>query len=276
MRAITYLSRILSKGTLSRGTFSTIGLGSHHSVLRASFTGFRSTSINMAAPEYYTFGADRFGVKGDIAIAESLEKLKLKHWGFVVYRCTYGSQEKWDKFIAVVKQEAHSWLERWGTEELAVYDKMELTVIEDAETLDSASILDTTRKFQAYVEEEKRTDKTLQAYDCTPRYHFFVHVDEESLESVVDNEKARERIGYFFKVVNTSSVMIREAARLTGEIEPGYGPEDELDDSLDCEKKFRLKDFVQLYIDLLRSQDTWFDIYVDMDYDNMRAGLSTL
>jgi hypothetical protein len=222
----------------------------------------------MAAPAYY-----RFGDKGDIAIAESLEKLKLKHWGFVVYRCTYGSQEKWDKFIALAKQEAYNWLKRWG-EDLALYDKMELTVIEDAETLDGASILDTTRKFQAYVDAE-RTEET-QGYECTPRYHNFVHVDEESLESVVDDEKAKERIGYFCKVVYPSSVMIREAARLAGEIESDQDPLDEQVELLDCVKKIPLGSLVPLYDDLLVSQDTWFDIYVEIDYDNIRAGLATV
>lgn len=264
MRAVTYLTRILS-----RGTFSTTGISSDRSFLRASSAGFHSTSINMAAPSYY-----RFGVKRDIAIANSLEMLELKRWGFVVYRCTYGSQEKWDKFIALAKHEAYNWLKRWGTEDLALYDKMELTVIEDAETLDGASILDTTRKFQAYVDGE-RTEET-QGYECTPRYHNFVHVDEESLESVVDDEKARERIGYFCKVVCPSSVIIRETARLAGEIEADQDPLDEQVELLDCVKKIPLGSLVPLYVDLLASQDTWYDIYVEMDYDNIRAGLATV
>jgi hypothetical protein len=276
MRAVTYLTRILS-----RGTFSTTGISSHRSFLRASSARFHSTSINTAAPSYY-----RFGVKEDIARAKSLgtlevkhwglslETLELKHWGFVVYRCTYGSQEKWDKFIALAKQEAYNWLKSCGTEDLALYDKMELTVIEDAETLDGASILDTTRKFQAYVEEE-RTEET-QGYECTPRYHHFVHVDEESLESVVDDEKAREWIGYFCKVVFPSSVMIRETARLAGEIEADQDPLDEQVELLDCVKKIPLGSLVPLYVDLLAKPDSWYDIYVEIDYDNIRAGLATV
>jgi hypothetical protein len=99
-----------------------------------------------------------FHVKPDTAIANSLEEYKLDHWGFVIYRCTYGSQEKWDKFLALAKQEARDYLEQWGTGDLSVYDKIDWTVIEDAETLDGASILDTTRKFRAWVEADGRVE----------------------------------------------------------------------------------------------------------------------
>jgi hypothetical protein len=54
---------------------------------------------------------------------------------------------------------------------------------------------------------------------CTPRYHYFVHVDEESLESVVDDEKVTDRApGYFSKIMFPASVMSRENIRLAEEI----------------------------------------------------------
>lgn len=165
-----------------------------------------------------------FQLKKDTLLTNSLKEDKLNHWGFVICRCTYGSQAKWDKFLALAKQEAHESLKDWGTGDLSVYDKMDWTVIEDAETLDGASILDTTRKFKAWVGVDGRTEMQgsilTDTWQNVPRYKFFMHVDEESLESVVDDEKARadSGAGYFCKIVFPSSVMIRENARLAGEI----------------------------------------------------------
>jgi hypothetical protein len=261
MRAITYATLLTCISR--RSTFSATGISSYHSFLRASSAVFQSTSINITVPSSH-----RFGVKLDTTIANSLEECKLDHWGFVIYRCTYGSQEKWDKFIALAKQEAHDYLKHWGTGDLSVYDKMDWTVVEDAETLDGASILETTRKFQAWVKADEREET--QGNFGTPRYHYFVHVDEESLESVVDNEKARDRAaGYFCKIVFPASVMIRENTRLAGEIPVDQDPLDEQLELLDCTKKVKLWSLVTLYVQLLDNINTWYDIHVDVDYDNV-------
>lgn len=80
------------------------------------------------------------------AIQKSLEKYKVAQWGFVLFRCTYGSQEKWDKFVALLKADAHDFFE-WRDME-HVYDSLAWTIIEDAETLDGAGIVETSRRFR--------------------------------------------------------------------------------------------------------------------------------
>ncbi|KAJ9149128.1 hypothetical protein NKR19_g5827 [Coniochaeta hoffmannii] len=227
----------------------------------------------MGVPHGYSFH-----VKPDTAIANALEEDKLDHWGFVIYRCTYGSQEKWDKFLALAKQEARDYLERWGTGDLSVYDKMDWTVIEDAETLNGASILDATRKFDAWVKADGRAEmQHITSPDtwrsCAPRYQFFMYVDEESLESVVDDERARDRAsGYFCKVVFPSSVFIREESRVAGVIPDDQDPLDEQLELLDSIKKIELGSLVSLYVTLL-DPNMWYYIYVDVDYDHVGIAL---
>lgn len=209
-----------------------------------------------------------FDIKSSTAIGNSLEKYKLKQWGFVMYRCTYSSQEKWDKFVALAKQDARDYFERHGMEDLSVYDKMSWTIIEDAETLDGASILDTSRKFREWVGTDRREEMQGSVFTDTwhyaPRYHYFIHVDEESLESVVDDDKAREPSGYFCTIVRESSVMIREEEREAGEIPDDQDPLDEELELLDSRKKVKLGDLVELYATLL-DIDSWYNIYVDLD-----------
>ncbi|KAB5511427.1 hypothetical protein GE09DRAFT_1164984 [Coniochaeta sp. 2T2.1] len=217
-----------------------------------------ATSIRMAVP----YGVN-FHDKPGTCIANWLEEYKLNHWGFVIYRCTYSSQEKWDRFLALAKQEAYDCLEQEGTGDLSVYDKMDWTVIENAETLDGASILDTTRKFRAWVEADGRAEnqgsvRTLpvnqgsvftEIWQSEPRYHFFMHVDEESLESIV----------------YPSSIEVREKARLAGEIPDDQDPLDEQLELLDCVKKVKLGSLVDLYGTLL-NPNSWYKIHVDVDY----------
>jgi hypothetical protein len=207
-------------------------------------------------------------MRSTTAIGNSLEKYKLKQWGFVMYRCTYNSQEKWDKFVALAKQGARDRFERHGMEDLAVYDKMTWTIIEDAETLDGASILDTSRRFRAWVGTDGREERQGSVFadtgDYAPRYHYHIHVDEESLESVVDDERAREPSGYFATVVRQDSVMIREASRVAGEIEDDQDPLDEELELLDSRKRVKLDELVELYARLL-DIDSWYNIYVDLD-----------
>ncbi|KAB5580240.1 hypothetical protein GE09DRAFT_1081429 [Coniochaeta sp. 2T2.1] len=276
MRTIIYATLVARIS--SRRALSVAGIGSHrsfHQPSSAAQPALQATSIRMAVP----YGVN-FHDKPGTCIANWLEEYKLNHWGFVIYRCTYSSQEKWDKFLALAKQEAYDCLEQEGTGVLSLYDKMDWTVIENAETLDGASILDTTRRFRAWVESNERVENRDDAgrlpdnqgsilthvWQSEVRYHFFMHVDEESLESVVDDEKARDpAAGYFCKIVRPSLVEMREDARLAGEIPEDQDPLDEQLELLDCVKKFKLGSLVELYATLL-SHDSWYYIHVDVDY----------
>jgi hypothetical protein len=57
-----------------------------------------------------------------IYIQDDLQDFNLPHWGFVMIRCTYRSQEKWDKFVAIAQRHAREYFE--FCEMLSVYDRM--------------------------------------------------------------------------------------------------------------------------------------------------------
>lgn len=213
---------------------------------------------------------DHLSTEAASAIRSSLEKYKLKQWGFVIFRCTYSSQEKWDKFVTLIKEHAYDYFEWRGMEDL--YDSMAWTIIEDPETLDGASIVEMSRKFGEWVEREGRQEMQGSIFTDTwvycPRYSFFMHVDEESLESVVDDEKAREESGYFCTIVREDMVLAGEREREAQgnrewEIQDAEDAEDEEDEELlDLRKRVKIDALVALYATLL-DIDRWYNIWVD-------------
>ncbi|KAK4100678.1 hypothetical protein N658DRAFT_507681 [Parathielavia hyrcaniae] len=141
-----------------------------------------------------------------IAILDDLARWRLKQWGFVVIRGTYSSQPKWDKFIRLAQEDARDYFEQRRM--LDLYDKMAWTVIEDGAALDGASLEVAQNKFFEWLdgnEGKKDMEGSVFAEEGVvyrgPRYRFFLFVDDESLESVVDEVKAREPGGYVVKVV---------------------------------------------------------------------------
>ena len=81
-----------------------------------------------------------------VAIRDALQEYNLSQWGFVMFRCTYRSQEKWDKFVALAKGYAHEYFEE--CEMQTVHDRIQWTIIEDAAALDGADIVKTSRWFE--------------------------------------------------------------------------------------------------------------------------------
>jgi hypothetical protein len=67
-----------------------------------------------------------------------------------LFRCTYRSQEKWDKFVALLKEHARDYFE-WRDME-HVHDSLFWTIIEDPATLGGAGIVETSRRFREWIE----------------------------------------------------------------------------------------------------------------------------
>jgi hypothetical protein len=129
--------------------------------------------------------------------------LNQKRWGFRLYRCTFGDDEAWNKFVAI--------LDGMVTDHLALTDcnreqreKWHLDVISDTE-LDNADWVKLRQHFLAWADSEaineELTDNELQRraelpplqqYPGSitrraeaPRYTNFLYVDEESMRSVL-------------------------------------------------------------------------------------------
>jgi hypothetical protein len=101
-----------------------------------------------------------------------------------------------------------------------------------------------------------------------PRYTFFLHFDEESLESVVDDAKARERGGYFCKIVRGEIVLVAETER--EEVRDVEGEEQKEEEMEGCEyelrelrKKVKINALVGLYVALQLDSYKWYLLPMD-------------
>ncbi|KAG7289199.1 hypothetical protein NEMBOFW57_005562 [Staphylotrichum longicolle] len=178
-------------------------------------------------------------------------KYRLSCWGFVLFRCTYRSQEKWDKFVALVQQHARDEFEE--AKLMDVYSRMRWTVFEDEATLDGADIVETSRRFVEWAERGPGGQELAGSVfppntAATARHTFFIHVDEETLESVADDAKATEKGRYLATVVRPGNILLHalERNRETGAFySHEEGRELDEDEMYDMSKRIKINDLLQ-------------------------------
>jgi hypothetical protein len=151
-------------------------------------------------------------------------------------------------------------------------ESMLWTIIEDPKMLDGASIEVTSDKFEQWVKTDGRDEMQGSIFTDNwvycPRYIYFIHVDDESLESVVNDQMADQDGGYFLTVVREDMVRLRRSEQAKYEADGvqrengGYDKNDEERELLDLRKKVRADQLVDLYVVLLNI-DLWYNIWVD-------------
>lgn len=149
---------------------------------------------------------------------------------------------------------------------------MQWTIIEDAAALDGADIVETSRRFKEWVDcgpgrQEMVGTKFSPLYNYSPRYTMFLHIDEDSLERVVDDAKARVEGGFSCKIVNANSVMLEDNALLAAKDRDEVRAVEEVEEAelWDFRKRVKIDNLVGLYASLDASLDGWYDFIMDGD-----------
>lgn len=114
-------------------------------------------------------------------------------WGWVVYRCTYRSDHDWSEFINKVKALSRQFLDQRGATE-AIADKQIWTFIDDRERLENANKAVVRRMFNDWVHSPEAAAEQPNARAPIPevqlpRYLYCMHVDEASLQSLLDDSR---------------------------------------------------------------------------------------
>jgi hypothetical protein len=103
-------------------------------------------------------------------------------WGWVIYRCTYESDEQWQAFLERFGYYVHSTLAFHNGEDLK--DSLNIQVLADPTTLDGATPGEARQYFQHWSETASMEEQGAPA-GLAQRYRYFLHVDQEALESVL-------------------------------------------------------------------------------------------
>jgi hypothetical protein len=134
-------------------------------------------------------------------INRMLNQYGLQKWGFVIYRCTYEDDSAWDRFMHHLNARKDAILiETYDDEHLA--QTLDWNVQQDSSSLNHATKDQVRDKFRAWVATDARLEMPTSAehqqqtlemllYD-NPRYKYCIHVDAESMQSVLDGPPPTE------------------------------------------------------------------------------------
>jgi hypothetical protein len=114
-----------------------------------------------------------------------LKKDGFKKWGFVIYRCTYQNNSDWEKFMARFLNEVTNHLESYNG--LDLLDTYMPTVLEHP-SFEGATAATLREHFNQWaktsLKEEQDVPENYRA--ANGRYRFFIAVDQEAMESVLN------------------------------------------------------------------------------------------
>lgn len=113
-------------------------------------------------------------------------------WGWRIYRCTYSSDDDWSEFMKRLRTMTQSMVDSGGATYGAVAKQLVWTVVEDRERLENATKSDVRRMFKDWVSSSEAAAEQPNAKGPLSRvgmarYLYCMHVDEESLRSVLDD-----------------------------------------------------------------------------------------
>jgi hypothetical protein len=123
-------------------------------------------------------------------IQEDIQYHKHQKWGFLIYRCDYASDELWNKFLSNLQTmlDFSLTLPVYKAENLR--EPLEMTLIDDNEKLDGASIEQVRDIFTEWVRSDEARLEMGEGAPCGaftyPRYTYCVHVDADVLDSTVN------------------------------------------------------------------------------------------
>ncbi|KAI1350843.1 hypothetical protein F5Y01DRAFT_137019 [Xylaria sp. FL0043] len=118
-------------------------------------------------------------------------------WGFLVYRCTYGDDAAWDRYMQALKDEVHNNLV-WCGREWLMEQYAQWTVIEDKETLDGAPKKEVRERFVQWRDEHSVSYELPVAAQIAraafptprdastrlPRFTYCLYVDQKCLDTL--------------------------------------------------------------------------------------------
>ncbi|KAE8158925.1 hypothetical protein BDV40DRAFT_291411 [Aspergillus tamarii] len=135
-------------------------------------------------------------------LAQLLQTDGFKTWGFVIYRCTYQNDSEWEGFMTRFLYHVIHNLEHYRGRDLL--DNFAPTVFEDR-SFDGATTAFIRKHFQKWATTAPQVEQPV-GYSNFPesgRYKFFIMVDQEALESVLDiPDPERWNSNGFVRLVN--------------------------------------------------------------------------
>lgn len=136
-------------------------------------------------------------------LRESIHDRKNKKWGYLIYRCDYGSNDDWAKFLTILHWNVKHSLDLYGGADLL--PSLDMTVHDDRAALEGATINQVRELFTAWVRSDEARDELgetpFPAALQFPRHTYCIYVDADAIDSVVNRapqppQRDFRKIGY--------------------------------------------------------------------------------
>lgn len=112
-------------------------------------------------------------------------------WGFVIYRCAYGDDDLWNRYLAQFKKNLHNELVDGRRAEL-LEKYLDWVVVEDPK-LDGAPKAEVRKRFRRWVAEQTREAGLLPDYAAmVSRFKYCLYVDQKCLDTLEPFQRAGE------------------------------------------------------------------------------------
>ncbi|KAF2448770.1 hypothetical protein P171DRAFT_428788 [Karstenula rhodostoma CBS 690.94] len=105
-------------------------------------------------------------------------QLNGRKWGYVIFRCTYGDDASWDRFMAYLQAKVRDALETEGADDM--YEQLDWKVQEDMSLWDASPETVKTR-FQEWLKEHEDDDSVVGT-----RSHACIMIDRAVLDALED------------------------------------------------------------------------------------------
>jgi hypothetical protein len=174
-------------------------------------------------------------------------------WVFVFVRCTYTSDDRWKEFLASVEQQALEQL-RVVKEILYATDFLQrtfrITTVEDEDKLGNATLVEASLAFQEWLRHDGAPILPEGGASRTPRWQYYIYVNEETVESVVNPRYSNQITGNFLVLVNLGVNLVEKHDEI-------FDPQDIPDESF---KMVVVDGLVWHYILYAEEADHWYPV----------------
>lgn len=110
-------------------------------------------------------------------------------WRFAIYRTTYDDDGAGEQFQNIIKDRAREQL--LASTGPYLLESLDWKFFDDQGAFDNASVATLCEHFSSWVEENWQLEQPCGKNARSPRYRFFLRVDQEALDSVLDRNNVR-------------------------------------------------------------------------------------
>lgn len=184
-------------------------------------------------------------------VERQLQQDKHKIWGWVIYRCTYASDDDWNEFMNRLGFWIREGLSYDGG--LDMLDCLDYHVFDDKELFDGAHPSVVREHFRTWCVDAPQQEQDFPHAMQSQRYNYCIHVDQACVDSIIKGPAPPDHASNDKGFVNLICL------RILGGMRPEH-TEDRDDKDL-CWMRINYQYLMVTWYQLFRKQGSWFTEY---------------